>query len=76
MTAVARVCMSAAKQVITTDENEATRAEDVESISAPAGTGGTSSEPVRPSRRRLPDERLAITHHFSIAGHDGMLARY
>jgi hypothetical protein len=68
--------MSAAKQVITTDENEATRAEDVESISAPAGTGGTSSEPVRPSRRRLPDERLAITHHFSIAGHDGMLARY
>ena len=40
---------------------------------APAGTGGTNSEPVRPSRRRLPDERLAITHHFSIAGHEGYL---
>jgi ribonucleoside-diphosphate reductase alpha chain len=24
-------------------------------------------------RRRLPDERLAITHHFSIAGHEGYL---
>ncbi len=23
------------------------------------------------NRQRLPDERVGITHHFSIAGHDG-----
>jgi len=31
------------------------------------------SETARPSRRRLPDERRAITHHFSIAGHEGYI---
>jgi len=39
-----------------------------------AEIGGTSPESaVRPSRRRLPDERRAMTHHFSIAGHEGYL---
>jgi ribonucleoside-diphosphate reductase alpha chain len=28
---------------------------------------------VQPTRRRLPDERQAITHKFSIAGHEGYL---
>ena len=66
--------MSAGKQVTTIDENEATRPQAVaESVSATARTGGTNSEAVRPSRRRLPDERLAMTHHFSIAGHEGYL---
>ena len=65
--------MSAAKQVTTIDQNEATRSEVAESAPAPAGIGSTRSEPVRPLRRRLPDERLAITHHFSIAGHEGYL---
>jgi ribonucleoside-diphosphate reductase alpha chain len=32
-----------------------------------------SAEPARPARRRLPDERQAITHKFSIAGHEGYL---
>ncbi|MCY3758500.1 MAG: vitamin B12-dependent ribonucleotide reductase, partial [Acidobacteria bacterium] len=27
----------------------------------------------RPARLRLPDERQAITHKFSVAGHDGYL---
>jgi ribonucleoside-diphosphate reductase alpha chain len=27
--------------------------------------------PRGPSRERLPDERKAITHHFSVGGHDG-----
>src|SRR5664279_1563185 len=31
------------------------------------------SEPTRAVRRRLPDERRALTHHFSIAGQDGYL---
>jgi ribonucleoside-diphosphate reductase alpha chain len=30
-------------------------------------------EPPKPYRRRLPDERPAITHKFSIAGHEGYL---
>ena len=28
---------------------------------------------VRPSRRKLPEERQAITHKFSIAGHEGYI---
>ncbi len=31
------------------------------------------SQPPKPYRRRLPDERPAITHKFSIAGHEGYL---
>lgn len=31
------------------------------------------SESTRPARLRLPDERQAITHKFSVAGHDGYL---
>jgi ribonucleoside-diphosphate reductase alpha chain len=27
--------------------------------------------PLKPTRERLPDERDAITHHFSVGGHDG-----
>ncbi len=32
-----------------------------------------SSEPARPYRRKLADERRAITHKFSISGHEGYL---
>lgn len=31
------------------------------------------TEPPKPYRRRLPDERPAITHKFSIAGHEGYI---
>ena len=67
--------MSAAKQVIPINDNEATRSEDIQAGSepAPAGIGNTSSETVRALRRHLPDERRAITHHFSIAGQEGYL---
>ncbi|MCI4352016.1 MAG: vitamin B12-dependent ribonucleotide reductase [Thermoplasmata archaeon] len=27
--------------------------------------------PLKPTRERLPDERKALTHHFSVGGHDG-----
>jgi ribonucleoside-diphosphate reductase alpha chain len=30
------------------------------------------SRPPPANRHRLPDERAATTHHFSIAGHEGM----
>ena len=67
--------MSAVKQVIAINENEATRPEGTQagSVRAPAGIGDTSSELMRALRRRLPDERRAITHHFSIAGQEGYL---
>ena len=35
------------------------------------GRAGTAVGPRGPSRERLPDERKALTHHFSVGGHDG-----
>lgn len=37
-------------------------------MSVDQSTGSTST---RPQRRRLPDERRAITHHFSVGGQEG-----
>jgi hypothetical protein len=31
------------------------------------------SGPPAANRHRLPDERVGLTHHFSIAGHEGYL---
>ncbi|MCC6730697.1 MAG: vitamin B12-dependent ribonucleotide reductase [Chthonomonadales bacterium] len=42
-----------------------------EGASAPAVTGVSS--PYRPVRHKLPDERRAITHKFSVAGHEGYI---
>ena len=61
--------MSAAKQVVAINEDQAAR----EVTPAAAEVEGTTSETVRAVRRRLPDERRAITHHFSIAGQEGYL---
>ncbi|MFZ0912850.1 MAG: hypothetical protein WBQ76_04610 [Candidatus Korobacteraceae bacterium] len=67
--------MSAVKQVIAINENEATRPEGTQggSVPVPAEIGGTSPELVRALRRRLPDERRALTHHFSVGGQEGYL---
>ena len=64
--------MSAADQIISIDGNDATK---VKGTTTPAAAKNESavSEPVRAVRRRLPDERRAITHHFSIAGQEGYL---
>jgi ribonucleoside-diphosphate reductase alpha chain len=35
------------------------------------GRAGTPVGPRGPARERLPDERKALTHHFSVGGHDG-----
>ena len=35
--------------------------------------GGAPRLEARPARRKLPDERRAITHKFSIAGHEGYI---
>ena len=37
------------------------------------GETGVASEHPKPVRRRLPDERNAITHKFDIAGHEGYI---
>src|SRR5271157_4445810 len=67
--------MTPLKQVIAINENEVIRPEGTQagSVPVPAGIGDTSPEFMRPLRRRLPDERRAITHHFSIAGQEGYL---
>jgi ribonucleoside-diphosphate reductase alpha chain len=64
--------MSAVKQVIAINETEAARLDERETAPAP-GIADPGSEAVRAVRRRLPDERRAITHHFSIAGQEGYL---
>ena len=64
--------MSAVKQVIAVNENEAARLDSRQTGSTPE-VASSGSEPVRAVRRRLPDERRAITHHFSIAGQEGYL---
>ena len=38
-----------------------------------ADEGGQEPETIRPIRRKLPDERAAITHKFDIAGHEGYI---
>ena len=35
------------------------------------GRAGAVAGPRGPARERLPDERQALTHHFSVGGHDG-----
>ena len=39
----------------------------------PVPTRRRRPQPAKPLRRRLPDERPAITHKFSVAGHEGYL---
>src|SRR5262249_34014558 len=45
-----------------------------QSAAEPAAAGSPQQQtPAKPVRRRLPDERPAITHKFSIAGHEGYI---
>ena len=63
--------MSAAQAVSLTSES-AIVAEDAEVAStAPSSAQKPDLSPA--TRRRLPDERQALTHHFSIAGQEGYL---
>src|SRR5208337_1478463 len=59
-----RFDMAATSQITPIDETE----------SAVNETGGSEcSEPIRAVRRHLPDERRALTHHFSVGGQEGYL---
>jgi len=55
-------------QPLSTSKEEALKT----NAEAAADVAVTSTEP-RPARRKLPDERHAITHKFSIAGHEGYI---
>jgi ribonucleoside-diphosphate reductase alpha chain len=44
-----------------------------ESKTAAAPAAASAADVPRPLRRKLPDERRAITHKFSIAGHEGYI---
>src|SRR5271166_3600311 len=70
-----RLLMSAAKQISPIDEGATARldndAESPERSLNHSESAGLESSPA--VRRHLPDERRALTHHFSIAGQEGYL---
>ena len=56
--------MAAANRITPIDESE---------VAVNESAGSERSEPTRAVRRHLPDERRALTHHFTIAGQEGYL---
>ena len=63
--------MSAASQLRAISESETARSDNDVAHAKPSL--GQKSEPFPAVRRHLPDERRALTHHFSIAGQEGYL---
>src|SRR5208283_2942934 len=59
-----RFDMAATNRITSIDESE---------VAVNESTGPECSEPMCAVRRHLPDERRALTHHFSIAGQEGYL---
>src|SRR5271165_1668479 len=59
-----RFDMAATNRITPIDESE---------VAVNESAGSECSEPTRAVRRHLPDERRALTHHFSIAGQEGYL---
>src|SRR5664279_5034690 len=59
-----RFDMEATDQITPIDESE---------VAVKESAGSERFEPTRAVRRHLPDERRALTHHFSIAGQEGYL---
>jgi len=63
--------MSAASQIRAISESETARSDNEVAHAEPSLE--QKSEPFPAVRRHLPDERRALTHHFSIAGQEGYL---
>src|SRR5271169_1397772 len=59
-----RLFMAATSQITPIDESE---------VAVNQSAGSECSEPIRAIRRHLPDERRALTHHFSVGGQEGHL---
>src|ERR1035438_2327338 len=68
-----RLLMSAARQISPIDEGAIARPDNAAELTEHSlnhsESGGLESSPA--VRRHLPDERRALTHHFSIAGQEG-----
>ena len=68
--------MSAAKGIARVEESEplspnANGAAEEDEPGQTTNTGAGSAEGVVAVRRRLPDERRSLTHHFSVGGQEG-----
>ena len=63
--------MSAASQIRAISESETARSDNEVAHAEPSLE--QKSGPFPAVRRHLPDERRALTHHFSIAGQEGYL---
>jgi ribonucleoside-diphosphate reductase alpha chain len=59
-------------QPLSTSKEEA-KAVEAPALQAATTTTASATAAPRPARRKLPDERHAITHKFSIAGHEGYI---
>ena len=55
------------------DGSKRTQPLNTSRAAAPAGAAGAAQGQPGPVRRKLPDERAAITHKFDIAGHEGYI---
>src|SRR6516164_3464024 len=66
-----RFHMSATQQIGLTSQDVTARTDNGAEVAEPVPD--RYSEPLPATRRRLPDERRALTHHFSIAGQEGYL---
>jgi ribonucleoside-diphosphate reductase alpha chain len=60
-------------QPLSTSREEAKSPDAAEAAAAPVAPAARTTGDPRPARRKLPDERHAITHKFSIAGHEGYI---
>jgi len=67
--------MSAAKEIKRSEEHSLNASEEAESGgSADGNVTSTEATNVSPAvRRRLPDERHSLTHHFSVGGQEGYI---
>ena len=66
--------MSVAKQIERAEEDDGGKVEDKsQGSTSMADERGSVLGSGRAMRRHLPDERRAVTHHFSIAGQEGYL---
>lgn len=71
-----RFVMSTAKQIVVVEHSEehslnASKEAGSNGIGNPTGTPAAGAECLAAVRRRLPDERHSLTHHFSVGGQEG-----
>jgi ribonucleoside-diphosphate reductase alpha chain len=73
-----RFVMSAAKEIVSLAESESrsrntSEPAGIDGLTQTANTPAVGTEGVGAVRRRLPDERRGITHHFSVGGQEGYI---